>query len=101
MYDINLSESHFPAQGGPAAAPVTIGEMLRASAKAAPDRAAMKELGYDGAVGRVWSYAELLNDVERLGRAWPHAMTPARGLPFTRTTFLNGCCWNLPALLLM
>lgn len=48
---------------------MTIGDMLRAAAAAAPDRPALKELGYDGAVGRVWSYAELLGDAERLARA--------------------------------
>lgn len=69
MYEVELTQSYFPAQGGPAPEPVTIGAMLRASAAAAPDRAAMKELGYDGAVGRIWRYAELLKDAERLGRA--------------------------------
>ena len=69
MYEVELNESYFPAQGEPAQEPVTIGAMLRASALGAPDRAAMKELGYDGAVGRVWSYAELLKDAERLGRS--------------------------------
>ena len=48
---------------------MTIGAMLRASATAAPDRAAMTELGYDGAPARGWSYNELLHDAERLGRA--------------------------------
>ncbi len=69
MYEVNLTESSFPAAGGPAPEPVTIGAALRASATAAPDRAAMKELGFDGAIGRAWTYAELLNDAERLGRA--------------------------------
>ncbi len=69
MYEVNLTDSYFPAMGEPAPEPVTIGAMLRASTAAAPDRAAMKELGFDGAVGRVWTYAELLQDAERLGRA--------------------------------
>jgi fatty-acyl-CoA synthase len=69
MYDIRLTESYFPAQGGAEPAQATIGGMLRESAEAAPDRAAMKALDYDGAVGRVWTYAELLSDAERLGRA--------------------------------
>ena len=43
--------------------------MLRASVAAAPDRPALKELGYDGEIGRVWTYAELLRDAERLARA--------------------------------
>jgi len=69
MYQATLTESFFPAQGGPAPEPMTIGDMLRASAASAPDRAALKELGYDGQVGRTWTYAELLADSERLARA--------------------------------
>ncbi len=74
MYEVNLTESYFAAKGGAekdgaALKPVTIGDMLRASTAAAPDRAAMKELGFDGAIRRVWTYAELLQDAERLGRA--------------------------------
>lgn len=69
MYKTALTESYFPAQGGTDPAPVTIGEMLRASVARAPDQPALKELGYDGAIGRIWTYAELLADVERLARA--------------------------------
>jgi len=69
MYQATLTKSYFPAQGGPAPEPMTIGDMLRASAASAPDRAALKELGYDGQVGRTWTYAELLADSERLARA--------------------------------
>ena len=29
----------------------------------------MKELGYDGEIGRVWTYADRLHDAERLARA--------------------------------
>jgi len=69
MYQVSLTESCFPAQGGPAPEPLTICDMLRASASSAPDRPALKELGYDGQVGRIWTYAELLADSERLARA--------------------------------
>ena len=69
MYRVDLTEAYFPAQGGATPEPVTIGAMLRASAAAAPGRPALKELGYDGAIGRVWTYAELLADAERLARA--------------------------------
>ena len=69
MYEVDLRESCFPAHGGPAPAPITIGGMLRASAASAPGRPALKELGYDGAVLRTWTYADLLNDAERLARA--------------------------------
>ena len=69
MYQVTLSESYFPAQGGDADRLTTIGEMLRTSAAAAPDRPALKELGDDGEIGRTWTYSELLHDAERLGRA--------------------------------
>ncbi|MEH6410511.1 MAG: AMP-binding protein [Hyphomonas sp.] len=69
MYRVELKDSYFPAQGGPEPAPITIGGMLRASAASAPGRPALKELGYDGAVLRTWTYADLLNDAERLARA--------------------------------
>ncbi|MBI1392879.1 MAG: AMP-binding protein [Alphaproteobacteria bacterium] len=69
MYDVRLTEAFFPAQEGADPEPITIGEMLQRSAAAAPDRPAMKELGYNGAVGRTWTYAELLHDAKRLARA--------------------------------
>lgn len=69
MYKLNLSESYCPAQGATAPAPLTIGAMLRKSAESAPERLALKELGFDGKVGRVWTYAHLLDDAERLARA--------------------------------
>jgi fatty-acyl-CoA synthase len=69
MYKIALTESYFPAQGGPDPEPVTIGDMLRASAARAPDQPALKELGHDGAIVRTWTYSQLLADTERLARA--------------------------------
>ena len=69
MYEVTLSESLFRAQGGDADRLTTIGEMLRASTAAAPDRPALKELGLDGSIARTWTYGELLHDAERLGRA--------------------------------
>ena len=69
MYDATLTQSYFAAQGGPEPEPVTIGEMLRRSANCAPDRPALKELGYNGEIGRTWTYAELLTDAGRLARA--------------------------------
>jgi fatty-acyl-CoA synthase len=69
MYKVKLTESYFPAQGGPEPPPMTIGDMLRASVARTPDQPALKELGYDGAVLRTWTYAGLLADAERLARA--------------------------------
>ena len=69
MYKATLTESYFPAQGGPDPAPVTIGDVLRASAARAPNQQALKELDYDGTVLRTWTYTQLLTDSEQLARA--------------------------------
>jgi fatty-acyl-CoA synthase len=69
VYEVALSESLFPAHGGEPDRQTTIGEMLRRSATEAPERPALKELAFDGEIGRTWTYAELLHDAERLGRA--------------------------------
>jgi fatty-acyl-CoA synthase len=69
MYKVELTGSYFPAHGGDEPAAITIGDMLRASTAAAPDRPALKALDYDGAILRTWTYAELLKDAERLARA--------------------------------
>jgi fatty-acyl-CoA synthase len=69
MYNVDLAESYFPAQGGSDLAPMTIDGMLRVSAARTPNQAALKELTYSGEIARVWTYAELLSDCERLARA--------------------------------
>ena len=69
MYKVELTESYFPAQGGPEPAPMTIGDMLRQSTARFPDQAALKELTYTGEIARTWTYAQLLADTERLARA--------------------------------
>lgn len=51
------------------AAPETIGAMLARQAEARGPQSALKELGYDGAIGREWTYKELFADAERLARA--------------------------------
>ncbi|MCB2098599.1 MAG: AMP-binding protein, partial [Parvularculaceae bacterium] len=69
MYKAALTESYFPAVSDGALSPTTIGDMLRAQAKSAPQRLAMRELTVEGEFGRVWTYADLLRDAERLARA--------------------------------
>lgn len=69
MYNVSLTESYFPAQDGPDLPPLTVGDMLRESVKNSPDRMALQELSMAGDLGRSWTYAELLADAERLGRA--------------------------------
>ena len=69
MYQVTLTESLFPAVRDAAVEKLTIGELLRRRASEHAGAVALKELGYDGAVGRTWSYAQLLADSERLARA--------------------------------
>jgi fatty-acyl-CoA synthase len=69
MYQVSLTQSYFPAHGGPEPAPQSIGDMLRTSVARHPSQPALKALDYDGAILRSWSYAELLFDAERLARA--------------------------------
>ncbi len=70
MFDVTLTESYFPAQDTSPINDVTVGDLLRAAAKDAPDQIALKEVTLDGTIGRVWTYAELLADAERLARAF-------------------------------
>ncbi|MEP3225707.1 MAG: AMP-binding protein [Parasphingorhabdus sp.] len=69
MYDVALTESYFPAQGGPEPQAMTIGDMLRHSVNKAADQSALQELTYEGTIERRWTYAQLLADCERLARA--------------------------------
>ena len=69
MYRVSLTESYFPAVRDPAIEKITIGDLLRRQAKTHADRIALKEVGYDGEIGRIWTYSALLTDAERLGRA--------------------------------
>ena len=69
MDRVSLTQSYFPAVRDEPIEQLTIGELLRHRAEASPDTVALKEVGYDAEIGRVWSYAQLLGDAERLGRA--------------------------------
>jgi fatty-acyl-CoA synthase len=69
MAEPGLTQSYYPAQGGPLPPPVTIGAMLRKSAARWPHVPALCEVDAGGAFTRSWTYAELLHDAERLGRA--------------------------------
>ncbi len=69
MYKVHLTKSYFPAQRDTPYEEITIGDMLRCQAKAHANVPALKELLYSGEIGRVWTYAELLADAERLARA--------------------------------
>ena len=69
MYEVELSEAYFPAQHDTEYRDRTIEGMLREQVAERPDQLALRELLPDGTIGREWTYAQLLSDAERLGRA--------------------------------
>jgi fatty-acyl-CoA synthase len=69
MYQVKLTDSYFPAQQDHDVLDTTVGNVLRAQAKLTPNVGALVAAAMDGAIGRTWTYAELLADAERLARA--------------------------------
>jgi len=69
MYQVELSRSYFPAQIDAPIRLKTIADVLREKADERGDVVALRELLADSSIGREWSYADLLQDCERLGRA--------------------------------
>ncbi|MGD2133586.1 MAG: AMP-binding protein [Maricaulaceae bacterium] len=69
MYGVALTESYFPAQTDDLVLETTVGGVLRAQAEKTPALTALVEADMAGALGRSWTYAELLADAERLARA--------------------------------
>ncbi len=69
MYKVKLAQSLFPARTDTPFRDMTIAEMLREQAEARGDQLALRELLPDASIGREWTYAELLADCEKLGRA--------------------------------
>ena len=69
MYEISLIESYFPAIVSEPPDKISLGDLLRRQARDHTDRIAIREVGYDGEIGRTWTYSSLLADAERLGLA--------------------------------
>ena len=69
MYDVSLSESHFPLQADIDLRDMTVGSILRDAAADTPDAPALLEIDEDGSRGRSWTYAELLAESEELAHA--------------------------------
>ena len=69
MYQVELTESYFPAQADDVILETTVGGVLRAQAALTPDAQALIEADMGGDLKRRWTYAQLLADSERLARA--------------------------------
>jgi fatty-acyl-CoA synthase len=64
-----LTQSYWPATDGEPVRDLTLGEMLREAAAAAPDRLALVDGVADPTARRTWTYAEFLHEAERAARA--------------------------------
>ena len=69
MYQVQLTESYFPAQTDQAIRDITIGDALAEAVRDHGDRAALAEIRIDGSTGRRWTYRELAADADRLAHA--------------------------------
>lgn len=69
MFDLKLSTSHCPPIEHGEIRDITVGSLLREAAQRVPDRIALKEMNLAGDIDRVWTYAEMLADSEKLARA--------------------------------
>ena len=87
MYEVKLTEAYFPAQADTLMQERTIEAVLREQARSRPDAMALRELLADGSLGREWTFAQLLEDAERCGRA-----LAARHKPGTRIAIMGGNC---------
>ena len=69
IYDMNLTESYFPAHDEDTVQDTTVGGILRDAAAKTPDKVALIEGTEAGTMARRWTYAELLADAEKLAHA--------------------------------
>ena len=76
MYDVTLSEAHFPAHADGAVREITVGGLLREMAAGRPEAEALVEVRQSGEIGRRWTYAALLAGSERLARALASRFRP-------------------------
>jgi len=76
MYDVTLTESHFPAQPDGEIRNISVGGLLREIAAGHGLAVAMVEVDDAGNGGREWSYAELLAEAERLAQALTTRFAP-------------------------
>ncbi len=68
MYNVALTESHFPAQTDTEYRELTIAGLLAEQSRARPNIKALREVLQDGAIGREWTFDQLRDECERLGR---------------------------------
>ncbi|MEM9501617.1 MAG: AMP-binding protein [Pseudomonadota bacterium] len=87
MYELDLAEAYCPAQSDTEYRERTIEQVLREQAMVRGDAMALRALLADGTMGREWTFAELLADAERCGRA-----LASRHPAGTRIAIMGGNC---------
>nr|WP_298925635.1 AMP-binding protein [uncultured Erythrobacter sp.] len=87
MYQLELHEAYCPAQADTEYRERTIEEVLRGQAAERGDATALRELLADGSIGREWTFASLLADAEKCGRA-----LASRHPAGTRIAIMGGNC---------
>jgi fatty-acyl-CoA synthase len=88
MYRVELTESFFPAQPGPALLTQSVGQALQQAAEDSKDKTALVEMCLDGSIGRRWNYGEL----------YETSLTLARRLAgrYPKGTRIAVCAHNIP-----
>jgi fatty-acyl-CoA synthase len=76
MYDLDLTTSHAQPQSDIETRDITIGALLREVAAARPEAEALVEVKQNGTKGRRWTYAELMQNAERLAMALSTRFAP-------------------------
>ena len=66
MYEVELTNSYFPAQDDADIRDITIGDLLQETAKAFPDNVAMVDIDDNGDACSSWTYQELFLEAEKL-----------------------------------
>ena len=69
MYEVNLTESYFPAQKDIILEDNTIGQLLLEASKKNDSKEALVEITQSGIIGRTWTYEELYLESLQLAKA--------------------------------
>ena len=78
--EVTLVESYWPADTSEGLLNVTLGDLLRQCAADVPDRVALIDGVPDAGARRRWTYAELLEEAERIARAMLGRFAPGEAV---------------------
>ena len=78
--EVLLTESHWPADTSEDLIDVTLGDLLRQGAADVPDRIALVDGVPDAMARRRWTYAQLLDEAERIARALLQRFEPGEAV---------------------